>query len=171
MDRQSLIKTAEIRRPVLEYGDGVQGGEVWDSKTFVEDGVVKHAMAIKMTDELRTRFGDLMKPEDLREGFIIWEEIKELLIPITNNPSNPRIFALRDFNHQPTEFSLVRNNLINLVQRQKKENSELKKAVHAEQEKFRQYIEGTGYIKIEEIMRRVLGEEIAKLAAIMSRKA
>ena len=171
MDTEQIIRTAEIRRPVLEFGDGVQGGEIWDSKTFVEDGVAKQAMVIKMTGELRARFGDLMKPDDLKGGFVLWAEMEDLLIPITSNPSNPRIFALRDFDHQPTKFSLIRNTLINSLQRVSKAYAEEKKAVHAEQEKFRQYIEGTGYLKIEEIIRRVLGEEIGKLAALLSKKA
>lgn len=169
-DRQSLIRTAEIRRPVLEFGDGVQGGEVWDMKTFVEDGVAKQKMLIKMTEELRARFGYLMRPEDLREGFVLWIEVEDLLISITSNPSNPRIFALRSFDHQPTKFSLTRNILINTLQRLMKENAEQRKGIHAEQEKFRRWIEGSGRLELKSIIDESLNEKLNPLIMLLSKK-
>ena len=169
-DRNELIRTAEIRRPILEFGDGVTAGEVWDSEVFVEDGVVKESLVIKMTDELRARFGHLMKDEDLREGFIEWREIRDLMILITSNPSSPRIFALRSFDHQATPFSLLNNTLIESMKRMSKEIANLKMGVHSEQEIFRKFMEGGGWIRVEEIVRRVVGEELAKFAANLQRK-
>lgn len=169
-DIQQLIRTSEIRRPILEFGDGVQGGEIWDSKTFFEDGVLKLAMIIKMTDELRARFGDSMKPENLRTGFVIWTEIEDLLIPLLNNPSNPRIYAKRDFNHQPTKFTLDRNILIITLQRLMKENAELRKAVHAGDEKFRRWIEGSGRLEIMSAIEESLDKKLNPLIVLLSKK-
>jgi len=169
VDKDYLIRTSEAKKEIIIFGDGIIGGEIWDSTYREEDGLMKRYMFIKMTNELRARFGHLMKPNDLKDGFTEWSETKELLIPMTENPSLPIVLATRNFNHQPTPVSKFQVTLIETMKRMSKEIANYKMGVHAEQENFRRWMEGGAWIRMKELMKEAVDEGIGKLASILTK--
>ena len=162
-DRTELIKSSQPRWGVIEFGDGVTGGEVIDMHPFVKDGVKYQEVIIKMSEELKARFNHLMTQQDLRENFVSWIEFDILLIPITRNPSAPRIFALRSFDRKDTDFTLREAKYLEAFKSMRDRIDERDKAYYSLQEDFRKFAEGSIYLKLEEIMRKVMGELIKEI--------
>ena len=164
-DYPAIVRTQQARFPILEFGNGIIAGECYDIKPIFTGEIKHYRFLIKFSRELRNEYYEKIREQDLQSGFIIWEEMAELIVDVTRNPAYPKYQALRTFDKQATEFTKLNQNLVIALENAKKLILEYKKIVHGREEDIRKLAEGSLYIRLQEMIKTIFAEEAGKLIA------